>query len=194
MTVKVKYYYFLDGTVDKIWKNEKERYHREDGPAVEYFNGIRKWFKNEKLHREDGPAFINTHGICFYYLNDIKYSKEDYWEEIEKIKKEKRDIKSKKMTSKVEYFFKSDGTFDKFWETEEEQSHREDGPAYESSNGIRTWFKNGMCHRDDGPAIIHKDGSYSYYLNDQRYSKEEYWEEIEKIKKTKEENKNDSKN
>jgi len=31
--------------------------HREDGPAVEWYNGSKEWYKNAKLHREDGPAY-----------------------------------------------------------------------------------------------------------------------------------------
>jgi hypothetical protein len=30
--------------------------HREDGPAVEYADGSKKWYLNGKLHREGGPA------------------------------------------------------------------------------------------------------------------------------------------
>ena len=30
--------------------------------------------------------------------------------------------------------------------------HREDGPAVETSDGIREWWINGDLHREDGPA------------------------------------------
>ena len=30
--------------------------HREDGPAVEYNNGIKFWYLHGKRHRADGPA------------------------------------------------------------------------------------------------------------------------------------------
>ena len=53
--------------------------HREDGPAVEYYNGDKFWYKNGKLHREEGPAFesyCNTaswfyNGKCYGYNNDF---------------------------------------------------------------------------------------------------------------------------
>ena len=32
------------------------------------------------------------------------------------------------------------------------QRHREDGPAYEGSDGTREWWLNGQRHREDGPA------------------------------------------
>lgn len=39
----------------KVWRNEKEELHREDGPAVVYPRGTKEW-----------------------WLNGIKYSKEEY--------------------------------------------------------------------------------------------------------------------
>ena len=34
------------------FKNKDGKYHRIDGPAVEYTNGDKKWYINGKLHRE----------------------------------------------------------------------------------------------------------------------------------------------
>ena len=68
----------------KYWKNSKGQRHREDGPAVEYSNGTRYWYKDGKRHREDGPAVVSSDGSYFYYLEDKEYSEEAYWEEIEK--------------------------------------------------------------------------------------------------------------
>ena len=31
------------------------KYHREDGPAVEYPNGTKYWSLNDKFHRDVGP-------------------------------------------------------------------------------------------------------------------------------------------
>ena len=99
----------------------------------------------------------------------------------------------KEMTVKVEYWIYSDGTFNKYWKNENGQVHREDGPAYESSSGIRQWYKNGICHREDGPTIVWGNGKHEYFLNGKQYFKEEYWKEIDKIKKEREREKNDSK-
>jgi len=33
-----------DGTI--IWFNKKREFHREDGPAVEYISGTKKWWLN----------------------------------------------------------------------------------------------------------------------------------------------------
>lgn len=45
--------YEIDGNV---YHFQDDEYHREDGPAIEYPNGSKSWWKQGKLHREDGPA------------------------------------------------------------------------------------------------------------------------------------------
>lgn len=54
-----------DGTRSTQWRkwpydwdnrSDIELIHREDGPAIIYSNGTKKWFKHGKLHRDDGPA------------------------------------------------------------------------------------------------------------------------------------------
>ena len=88
MIVKVKYGFYPDGSLQyKIWRNEFGQYNREDGPAVEYTNGTKYWYKNGLKHREDGPACIYSDGTCIYYLFNKPFSKKEYCEEIEKIKK-----------------------------------------------------------------------------------------------------------
>ena len=53
-------------------------YHREDGPAIEYADGYKKWYQNDKLHREDGPAVEYPDGIKYWYLNGVYISEEDH--------------------------------------------------------------------------------------------------------------------
>ena len=79
MTVKAEYKFYPDGTFDKVWKNENGQVHRDDGPAIEYFNGIKHWFKNGTYHRKDGPAMVCDDGSHEYYLNGKEYSKDEYW-------------------------------------------------------------------------------------------------------------------
>jgi hypothetical protein len=50
------------------------KYHREDGPAVEYADGAKYWYLNGKLHREDGPAVEWSNGDKHWYLNDTEYT------------------------------------------------------------------------------------------------------------------------
>lgn len=63
-----------DGT--KVWKNNSHQFHRLTGPAVEYVNGAKMWYRNGKLHREDGPATICENGDRWWYKNG-KHHRED---------------------------------------------------------------------------------------------------------------------
>ena len=67
--------------------NENGNLHREDGPAVEWKNGNKSWYINGLLHKEDGPAIDWYDGVFKrYYLNDIMYSKEDWENELLKLR------------------------------------------------------------------------------------------------------------
>lgn len=48
---------------------QNDKYHRVDGPAVEYADGTKHWYLNGKLHREDGPAVEFTNGDKWWYKN-----------------------------------------------------------------------------------------------------------------------------
>ena len=50
-----------------------DKYHREDGPAIEYADGDRVWYLNGKLHREDGPAVEWADGTKEWYLNGKRH-------------------------------------------------------------------------------------------------------------------------
>jgi hypothetical protein len=67
-------------TVDKngdIWYcNEEGQFHREDGPAIEYLNGDRRWFINGKHHRDGGPAIEYTNGDK-YWMKYGRFHRED---------------------------------------------------------------------------------------------------------------------
>ena len=52
--------------------------------------------------------------------------------------------------------------------------HREDGPAFVSSYGIKSWILNGLLHREDGPAIEHYNGNKDWYLNGEYISQAEH--------------------
>ena len=64
-----------DGT--KRWfLNDK--FHREDGPAVEWSGGEKWWCLNGNLHREDGPAIEYPNGTKYWYLNNEEVT----WEQV----------------------------------------------------------------------------------------------------------------
>jgi len=44
--------------------------HREDGPAMIFPNGTKKWYQHNKFHRENGPAIEWSDGDRYWYIND----------------------------------------------------------------------------------------------------------------------------
>ena len=72
---------------NKVWYDSDGKYHREDGPAIEYAGGNKEWRKHDKLHREDGPAVETVDGYKSYWLEGIRYTEEEYWEKIKELKK-----------------------------------------------------------------------------------------------------------
>ena len=46
------------------------KFHRLDGPAIEYPDGHKQWWINGKLHRLDGPAYIGVYGNKNWYINN----------------------------------------------------------------------------------------------------------------------------
>ena len=53
-----------------------------------YSNGTREWHLNGKYHREDGPAVEFTNGTKYWYLNDKQYSEADWKLEVAKLNKQ----------------------------------------------------------------------------------------------------------
>ena len=49
-------------TGTRRYYNSAGELHREDGPAIEWYNGACEWFQNNQLHRTDGPAIEYTNG------------------------------------------------------------------------------------------------------------------------------------
>ncbi|WP_175789425.1 hypothetical protein [Burkholderia cenocepacia] len=76
---------FYDG--QKSWLLNGLR-HRENGPALEGLNGSAMWFLNNLLHREDGPAWDckNDNGSWEkrWFLNGQELTKEEYGHFLEK--------------------------------------------------------------------------------------------------------------
>ncbi len=66
------------------WRNLSGALHREDGPAIEYTSGCKKYFLNGELHREDGPAIEWPDGIIQKSFNlenenGVCYSGRSWW-------------------------------------------------------------------------------------------------------------------
>jgi hypothetical protein len=61
-----------------FWCDNKDRYHRTDGPAVEWPDGSKHWYINGMNHRVDGPAIEYPNGHKLWYINDKKMSEEQF--------------------------------------------------------------------------------------------------------------------
>ena len=57
-----------DANGNKYWYING-KWHREDGPAVEWANGNKCWYIRGKLHRKDGPAAECADGTKYWYIN-----------------------------------------------------------------------------------------------------------------------------
>ena len=52
--------------------------HRTDGPAVEYPDGTKRWYLNDELHRTDGPAVEYINGTKRWWINGNELSQTQY--------------------------------------------------------------------------------------------------------------------
>ena len=71
MAVK-KYYVTVDvfGTT-RWYKDAKCKIlHRENGPAIEWRDGDKRWYQRGQRHRIDGPAVVYADGSKVWCIND----------------------------------------------------------------------------------------------------------------------------
>ena len=69
----------------ECYYDENDCYHRPNNkPAFIHPDGFTLYRVCGKLHRTNGPAFIYSDGSEEYWLDDIEYTEEDYWKEIER--------------------------------------------------------------------------------------------------------------
>jgi len=62
---------YVDRNGTKRWLLNGRR-HREDGPAIEMWDGRKEWWLHGSRHREDGPAYEGVDGTKLWFLNDQK--------------------------------------------------------------------------------------------------------------------------
>ncbi len=56
----------------KIWTLDC-KIHRDDGPAIEWFDGTKHWYLNGLLHRDNGPAREWNDGTKAWFLNGLRH-------------------------------------------------------------------------------------------------------------------------
>ncbi len=101
----------------------------------------------DDLHRLDGPAVEWANGDKFWYQND---------------KLHRIDGPAVENSNGYKAWFQNN------------QRHRIDGPAIEWVDGEKSWYQHNELHRLDGPAIEWTDGSVEYWIEGEKYSKEEF--------------------
>ena len=124
------------GGYKAVYIKANGKLHRDDGPAIEWADGSKEWWKDGKLHRDDGPAVEWADGSKVWYKNGKRHR--DDGPAIER----------------------ADGS-KQWWK--DGKRHRDDGPAIERADGSKQWWKDGKRHRDDGPAIEWADGSKQWW-------------------------------
>ncbi len=68
----------------KCWYQNGKLHRENDLPAIEGYDGTKCWYKNDNAHRIGNPAIIYHDNTERFYINGIKYTKENYWKEIGK--------------------------------------------------------------------------------------------------------------
>ncbi len=114
--ISIKY---LGGELKELNKKlyfQEKLLHREEGPAIEYDNGHKKFFINGLLHNENGPAIEYADGSKSWYQNGLRHREDG--PAFECITGDKEWYKNGKL-------------------------HREDGPAIDLDNGDKSYYING---------------------------------------------------
>jgi hypothetical protein len=57
----------------KTWRDNRGHYHRDDGPALEYPNGTKIWYRHGRTHRDDGPAMEWADGTKAWFRNGERH-------------------------------------------------------------------------------------------------------------------------
>ncbi len=80
----------IDKNGNKYWTKNDGLLHRLDGPAMEWANGHKEWYKNGWIHRLGGPAIEHVDGRKEWWLKNKLYkTKEDYFNALPEKSKEK---------------------------------------------------------------------------------------------------------
>jgi len=64
--------------IDKDGTKKYRNSNREDGPAIEYANGIKCWYKEGEYHRTDGPAIEYPDKSKSWYLLNKKLKEKEF--------------------------------------------------------------------------------------------------------------------
>jgi hypothetical protein len=74
----LKYRIEVDTCGTRCYYNNAGELHRDDGPAVEYADGLKYWYQNGQLHRTDGPAVVFEDGDNYWYINGKRMTEAEF--------------------------------------------------------------------------------------------------------------------
>jgi len=159
--------------LDDVWY-DNGLVHRDNGPAVVRFDGMKRYYKHGKPHRELGQPVIEFPDGSEVYMTDEKIHRDGDKPAIILNANNGLFVDDKK---KIEYaiFSKHEELYDilinmglfkingiiKYW-FKKGKLTRDDGPVIETNDYI-IWIKDYMIHRDNGPAIIYADGKCEFW-------------------------------
>ena len=73
-------YIYINEYGSKEYFSDKEMVvrHREDGPALEWADGDKFWYRDGLVHREDGPALIYSNGSKYWYIDGVQLTEDAF--------------------------------------------------------------------------------------------------------------------
>lgn len=75
--------------------------HRDDGPAVEWSDGGKEWWKNGKRSRDDGPAVELANGTKEWWVAGQRMLEEQFDDYCRKIENKQKKALYKKLKAKL---------------------------------------------------------------------------------------------
>jgi hypothetical protein len=127
-----------------------------------------------KHYDVDGPLYIilhkptNTRWQFHFNSNQYMDERDEPINIIDFFKKHKTIFGVFKKLGKVDYK-PNQWIIGNTYYNNDNQLHREDGPAVERADGTKRWYINDKLHRIDGPAVEYPNGSKIWYQNDKRH-------------------------
>ena len=68
--------YYRSGIVR--WYDDREHYHREDGPAAVYVDGTQYWYRHDRFHFAHGPSILYADLLVWYDKGEHLRRREPY--------------------------------------------------------------------------------------------------------------------
>lgn len=142
--------------------------HRDEGPAVEWSDGYREWWKDGELHRDDGPAIERVDGIKLWYqhgtLSRVGGPAIEHWNGsriwVRDGKLHRTDGPAIERRGNIEDM--------EDWENNQrvfylgpygETSSKQEAFVFLDECGEQEWWLDGQRRRDDGPSVITDRGT-----------------------------------